>query len=317
MNYYEHHIGDYLKNTAHLSMLEDGAYRRLIDAYCTREEPLPADRKACHRLARAQSKPEKDAVDTVLDEFFVLEEDGWHQARCDKEIAKFAAKVPAAEEKKENDKERQRRARERRKQLFEELASHGINMSFNATTEQLITELSRVTIRDESHPVTQHVTRDNTRTHSPLPTPHSPELKPISESSVSGGSESPAPATPENATRTGRLCKKLRLIGIDAAPHLQAWTELLPCYSDDEIIGAAQAAREKKPGERIHLNYLVPILKDRAAPKPAKEREVPWWSSDELTIAKGRDIGIEARMGESMADFKGRIRARIEQGAVA
>jgi len=86
MNYYEHHIGDYLKNTAHLSMVEDAAYRRLIDAYYTRESPLPADRKAVQKLARAQSKDERIAVDYVLDEFFELREDGWHQTRCDAEI---------------------------------------------------------------------------------------------------------------------------------------------------------------------------------------------------------------------------------------
>lgn len=315
MNYYEHHIGDYLKNTAHLSMLEDGAYRRLIDAVCTREAPLPPDRKACQRLARAQTKQERDAVDSVLDEFFVLEEDGWHQSRCEKEIAKFIAKVPAAEEKKENDKERQRRARERRKQLFEELASHGTNMPFNATTEQLITELSRVTSRDESQPVTDSVTRDNTCTHSPLPTPQ--YLNPLPQSSVIGAPEASEPATPENASRTGTLCKKLRLIGIDAAPHLQAWTELLPCYSDDEIVGAAQAAREKKPGERIHLNYIVPILKDRAATKPAKEREAPWWSSNELMLAKGRTLGMEPRPGEDWPQFRGRIDSKLSPAATA
>lgn len=310
MNYYEHHIGDYLKNTAHLSMLEDGAYRRLIDSYCTRESPLPADRKAVHRLARAQSKPEKDAVDAVLDEFFTLEGDGWHQSRCDKEIAKFTAKMPAAEEKKENDKERQRRARERRKQLFEELASHGVNMSFNATTEQLIIELSRVTSRDESQTVTQHVTRDNTCTHSPLPTPHSPVLKPIGPSSVTGAPEAGPPATSENATR-GELCKKLRAMSVDAAPHLQAWSELT-AFSDDEILAVAEIAKAKKPNERIHLNYLVPILKDRATVKPTAKRDPPWWGSEASILAKGRELGIDPRPGELMPEFKSRIQSRLQ-----
>lgn len=31
MNYYPFHIGDYLTETAHLSWLEDCAYRRLLD----------------------------------------------------------------------------------------------------------------------------------------------------------------------------------------------------------------------------------------------------------------------------------------------
>ena len=41
MNYYERHIGDYLKDTAHLSLLEHGIYGRLLDIYYTREEPIP------------------------------------------------------------------------------------------------------------------------------------------------------------------------------------------------------------------------------------------------------------------------------------
>lgn len=96
MNYFEYHIGDYIKNTAHLSMLEDCAYRRLIDAYYTREAPLPPERTACYRLARAQSKEERAAVDVVLDEFFELQVDGWHQNRCDEEIARFREKSEKA-----------------------------------------------------------------------------------------------------------------------------------------------------------------------------------------------------------------------------
>ena len=31
VNYYEHHLGDYAKDTGHLSMLEHGAYRIQLD----------------------------------------------------------------------------------------------------------------------------------------------------------------------------------------------------------------------------------------------------------------------------------------------
>jgi uncharacterized protein YdaU (DUF1376 family) len=267
MNYYEHHIGDYIKATAHLSMLEDAAYRRLIDAYYTKEAPLPADRKACHRLTRATSKPERDAVDTILDEFFTLADDGWHQSRCDEEIAKYVEKRPAAEEKREHDKERQRRARERRKQLFEELARHGISLPFNSTTEALQAEVSRVTNRDQSQPVTQPVTRDNTLTQTPVPRHQSPDSKPHSVVEFTEPQpESPEPP-PENATRKGALCRQLRVLGIEAAPHLTAWADLLSRFSDQEILAAAETAREKKPGERLSLNYLVPILNDRKTPR--------------------------------------------------
>lgn len=84
--------------TAHLSMVEDGCYRRLLDAYYTREAPLPADIGACCRLVRAASKDERKAVETVLREFFQLEADGWRHRRCDAEIAKANSKRTKASE---------------------------------------------------------------------------------------------------------------------------------------------------------------------------------------------------------------------------
>lgn len=92
MNYYEHHLGDYMRDTAHLSMIEDAAYHRLLAAYYIREKPLPVDRRECQKLARAVSKAERDAVDYVLKEFFDIQEDGHHQHRADREIARFQDK---------------------------------------------------------------------------------------------------------------------------------------------------------------------------------------------------------------------------------
>lgn len=88
MNFYPHHIGDYAKDTRHLSMVEDGAYRRLLDVYYSHELPLPPDEAAVCRLVCARDKQEKTAVSTVLREFFISTPDGWRHKRCDKEIAK-------------------------------------------------------------------------------------------------------------------------------------------------------------------------------------------------------------------------------------
>ena len=92
MNYYEHHLGDYAAATGHLSWDEDMAYRRLISAYYHHERPIPLDLKAACRLVRASSSTQRQAVETVLGEFFVAEDDGWHQKRCDAEIARFKDK---------------------------------------------------------------------------------------------------------------------------------------------------------------------------------------------------------------------------------
>lgn len=190
MNYYEHHLGDYDGATAHLSWLEDCAYRRMLCLYYRIEAPLPADPKQVCRLVRASSKPERDAVQQVLSEFFELTADGWRNARCDEDIASYHELEPEREAKRENAKERQRRARERRAQLFEALRGHNIVPPYDTTTKALEALLSRVTSAPPvTAPVTP-VTRDDTATHTHLPPP-TPQIK--EKPSVSGrGSRLPA-----------------------------------------------------------------------------------------------------------------------------
>ena len=87
MNYYPFHIGDYASATRHLSWDEDAAYRRLLDIYYTTEKPLPLEMRAIFRLALASTDAHRDAIQTVLNEFFDLTDDGWVNSRADAEIA--------------------------------------------------------------------------------------------------------------------------------------------------------------------------------------------------------------------------------------
>lgn len=96
LNYYEHHLGDYLKDAGHLSLIEEGAYRRLLDLCYSREAPLPADRRAIDKLARAATKAERRAIAYVLEQFFKLEDDGYHQARVDREIERYRERADRA-----------------------------------------------------------------------------------------------------------------------------------------------------------------------------------------------------------------------------
>jgi len=93
MNFYKHHVGDYVAATSHLTWDEDCAYRRLIEQYYKREAPIPSDLKEACRLVRASTPAQKRAVETVLREFFVVEADGWHQKRCDEEIRAASAQA--------------------------------------------------------------------------------------------------------------------------------------------------------------------------------------------------------------------------------
>lgn len=91
MNYYKRHIGDYMKDASHLSLLEHGVYMRLLDVYYTRESAIPVDQAA--RLISARTKEEKAALSAVVAEFF-NEVDGFYtQTRCDAEIASMKQKA--------------------------------------------------------------------------------------------------------------------------------------------------------------------------------------------------------------------------------
>lgn len=181
MNYYERHIGDYLKDTAHLTLLEHGVYTRLLDVYYTRETALPDDQVA--RLIGARSKDEKEALAAVLSEFFHLESGLWHQNRCDAELESYQAKQTEKDAGKEGAKERQRRARDRRKALFQALREAGLVPEYDTTTAELEAMLSRVTNGATSHTVTLPVTRDNTATHTPVTSHQTPVSKEAKASS--------------------------------------------------------------------------------------------------------------------------------------
>lgn len=89
MHKYFRNIGDYAKDTRHLSLLEHGAYTMMLDIAYTSEAPLPTDRTALFRLCCARSKDDQKAVETVLQEFFTEQENGWIQKRVQKEIADY------------------------------------------------------------------------------------------------------------------------------------------------------------------------------------------------------------------------------------
>jgi hypothetical protein len=51
-------------------------------------------------------------------------------------------------------------------------------------------------------------------------------------------------------------------------------------------------------------------------PKEVKRPSLPWYSNDELTLAKGRELGLQAYAGESMGQYRQRIAQHIGKMAV-
>lgn len=91
MNYYKRHIGDYMKDASHLSLLEHGVYARLMDVYYTREGSIPEAQAA--RLIGVRTKEDKEALATVVAEFFTVVDGHLVQQRCEREIAGMQAKA--------------------------------------------------------------------------------------------------------------------------------------------------------------------------------------------------------------------------------
>ncbi len=87
MHYYQHHIGDFIKDTSFLTNEEIGIYMKLIWLYYDTEKPLPND--IFTLSMKAGSRGNEEALSGILGMFFTLEGDEWHHSRCDKEIAEY------------------------------------------------------------------------------------------------------------------------------------------------------------------------------------------------------------------------------------
>jgi len=74
------------------------AYTRLLRVYYRDEKPLPSDELMLKRAIRCAGKRRDSAIRSVLNEFFTLEADGWHNKRADAEIAKANAQAAANRE---------------------------------------------------------------------------------------------------------------------------------------------------------------------------------------------------------------------------
>ena len=96
MHYYSQNIADYRKDTGHLSHLEHGIYRQLMDSYYLEEKPIQAKNIARKMSIRAEN--EEQALQNVLEDFFSLSDCGefYTHKRIDAEIAKYKAKADQA-----------------------------------------------------------------------------------------------------------------------------------------------------------------------------------------------------------------------------
>lgn len=87
MKFYQFNPGDYLRDTAHLSLIEDAIYRRALDWLYSSEKPLPLDIVAAARLLRVADH--SAALGVILAEFLTETPDGWISNRANKQIEQY------------------------------------------------------------------------------------------------------------------------------------------------------------------------------------------------------------------------------------
>jgi uncharacterized protein YdaU (DUF1376 family) len=98
VNYYRRYIGDFQADTMSLSMMEQGAYDRLLDHYYATERPIPLNSDRAAIICRAITLEERAAVQMILDYYFNRTAAGWEHLRVKKEIELSKARSGAAKE---------------------------------------------------------------------------------------------------------------------------------------------------------------------------------------------------------------------------
>ena len=248
MNWFKLYIGDYQRDTAHLSVTEHGAYLLMLQHYYATEKPLPTG-KALHRMLRAQDKVEREAIDTVAAQFWTDTPAGLVNGRADVELTKAGAQA---------DTNRAiAQARETRRKAAREPHDESTNRATKVQPNQT---------PDTRHQTTPTSVGEFSTTDAPaasLPT-----------DSRAGPTEDPPPAP----SLAGRACLALRGANVhDVNPSHPDLLRLLAAGVTPEAIGAtaAELVAAGKPARFAYVLRTVERRLQEAAAKPAVPAAAP------------------------------------------
>lgn len=292
MNYYERHIGDYIRDTVSLSMIEDGAYNRLMDQYYQTERPLPLDKKMIYRLSRASTTAERKAVDFVLEYFFVREDDGYHQKRINAEIDRY--------------QEKQRKAKASANARWNKSERNA-----NASKAHTKTHMQNA-CDDDAHqaPSTKHQTPDTRKEQEAAATTAATE----------GHGQEPA-ALPSGPVQERKLELVAMLRKRGAAlqagdPRVERWAA--NGVTDAQALQALEIAQQRREAANspapINAGYLDSILSDLDAngKKPAQQRS----RSDRYAEEARQIADLAAQADAELSGSRRNVKTEIDMGVI-
>lgn len=335
MNFYAFHIGDYASATRHLTWEEDCAYRRLLDVYYTREEPFPDDMRAICRLVVASTPEQRQAVEVVLHEFFVLTDDGWISPRADREIDSMRVKQTAQGEKAQHESERMRRYRERRAAMFDALRERGIVPAWDVSVKELQrlhklhcnvagpepeTDLQREQVVSGDAPATAISTNPITNTNTKVDTPLTPQ-------GAVGGAQPPTndPPEPHELPRpggdnshplAGTVCQLMKRLGVGLVNPGNA--KLNALLNAGSTVGQFEDAAHKALAAGKSFSYALGIVEreEREARALGAQLQKPRVAAQpvnrqEALEARNRAVG-DAWLQKMQAQAQAQAQAQVQ-----
>lgn len=137
-------MGDYARDTGHLSLAEHGAYALMLDAFYATGKALPSDAKTLCRLVRADSAVERAAVASIVRQFWHESSDGLVNDRALAEIEK-ANKQAATNQDIAAAREAAKRAAREERNVQRDVDERSTNRATNGITN------GALRARDHSH----------------------------------------------------------------------------------------------------------------------------------------------------------------------
>lgn len=306
MNHYPHHIGDFVKDTMGFSQGAIGAYRLLMDAYYANEEAPAAE--DVYVIGRATTPAERKNVDRALTKF-TLKDGRYCHKRVEEELAAFRARseTGGANANKRWQKNAKNDAKPHATTMPKEMPEECQTVSEGHAAEMLASS-HKPEVQKPSEKQ-RYEARDIPDSAGSRGAAALEELKTkaltLDEAKIPGGPQ----------TAAGVLASVLKANncrGNAFHPTVIEWAML--GITVDRLKAAIAKARQR-PGKEhpasIDCSYLDPIVREDE--KPAGDTR--WRTDDDAAVAKGRELGLEAKRGEDFYAFRQRIGEALSERA--